>query len=70
MLLSSVTGGKRKDLVLFDFQETNGPFGKKYLYCLLVDMVRSSYAKLAQAHLENSMSPLIFGKWHSLLVTQ
>ena len=62
MLLFSVTGGKQKDLVLFDFQETKRPVGKIYLYCMLVDMVRSSScAKLAQAHLENSMSRLIFG---------
>ena len=37
MLLFSVTGDKQKDLVLFDFQETKRPFGKKYLYRLLVD---------------------------------
>ena len=29
MLLFSVTGGKQKDLVLFDFQETKRPFEKK-----------------------------------------
>ena len=61
MLLFFITDGKQKDLVLFDFQETKRPVGKKYLYCMLVDMVRSSCAKLSQAHLENSTSPLIFG---------
>ena len=47
-----VTGGKQKDLVLFDFQENRRVFGK-CSYRLLVDMIRSTYAKLAHLNFIN-----------------
>ena len=52
MLLFNVTGGKQKDYVLLDFQENKDIF-EKCLYCLLVNVVRSTYAKLAHLDLMN-----------------
>ena len=48
MLLFYVTGGKQKDKVLFDFQETKSPFQKMFILSV-VDVARSTtYTKLAQ----------------------
>ena len=58
MLLFSVTGGKQKQLLLFNFQE-NKRFFEKCLYRLLGKKYLCNVCKL-RLHKENKFSKLIF----------